>query len=81
MSDFFLRGFSIGLKQIVGRHQESGRAKATLQPVVFPEGFLQRMEFPISGEALDSEDFRAGLINFKNQKPEELKEDWPELEY
>src|SRR5262249_53349107 len=41
------------------RHDHPGRAETALQPVLFPETFLQRVQLAVRGEPLDRRDGRS----------------------
>ena len=51
--------FRIVVQQIDGGHDHARRAVAALQPVFFPEPFLQGVQLVALGKALDSDDLRA----------------------
>jgi len=58
MTYFVIRGIGVLLEQVVCRHNHAWRTKATLQPVAFPESFLQRMQVAVLGQPFDGSDMR-----------------------
>src|SRR5262245_59229231 len=59
VADLGLARTLVPLEELVGRHDHPGRAEAALEPVLLPEGVLDRMELPVLGEPLDGEDVGA----------------------
>src|SRR3989304_3123183 len=57
-ADFFFRWVGVCLEEMLSTHQHPRRAKTALQPVVFPEGFLERAELTVLGKALHRLDLR-----------------------
>src|SRR5262249_48067464 len=59
LSDLAFRRVRVALEQVAGGQDHAGRAKAALQTVLLPEGFLERMELSILGKPLDRRQTRA----------------------
>src|SRR5229473_322897 len=57
--DLFLRRLGIALEELRGRHDHARRAEAALQPVLLPEGVLDRVQLAVLGHAFDRGDLRA----------------------
>ena len=56
VADLSVRRLRVLGEQVGGGHDHAGRAEAALQPVLFPEGLLQRVQRAISREPLDGGD-------------------------
>src|SRR5437588_1056385 len=48
-ADLFLAGVGIMLQQFIGGHQKTRGTKATLKPLLLPEGFLEWMHLSRAG--------------------------------
>jgi hypothetical protein len=59
LADFRFGRIGIALQQRVARHHHSRRAVAALKSVMFDEGFLNRAQLAVLGEAFDGRDFPA----------------------
>src|SRR5713226_4073485 len=57
--DLFLRRLGIALEELRRRHDHARRAEAALQPVLLPEGVLDRVQLAVLGHAFDRGDLRA----------------------
>src|SRR5438093_815588 len=66
LADLALRWRRVVLQQRHGRHDHPRRAEPALQPVLFPEAFLQRMQATVGREALDRGDRRAVGLDRKD---------------
>ena len=62
--DFVSRGVGIGIQQHSCRHDHAGRAEATLSRPMLDEGFLNRMQVPVLGQAFDR--LHLGTLNFRH---------------
>src|SRR5262245_8060138 len=59
LTDLALGRLRVVLQQSDRRHDHPGRAETALQPVFFPEAFLQRVQLAVRGEPLDRRDGRS----------------------
>jgi hypothetical protein len=59
LADLALGRLRVVLQQPDRRHDHPGRAETALQPMFFPEAFLQRVQLAVRGEALNRRDCRS----------------------
>src|SRR5579885_843343 len=64
-ADLGLGGAGVIGEQLLGGQDHSRRAKSALQPVLVPEGFLQRVEFAVDGQAFNRGDLAAVGLQVK----------------
>src|SRR5262249_51464016 len=57
----------VGLEKLFSGHDHARGAEAALQRMLVPEGFLQWVEPPIRGKALDGEDFPSVRLDCKHR--------------
>jgi hypothetical protein len=62
-ADFLFRGIGVPIENLLGRHDHTRRTEPALQSVLVPEGFLDSMELPVGGQALDRKNVRAVGLN------------------
>src|SRR6185295_13914328 len=53
-------------KQLDAGHDHAGRTIPALQPMAFPETFLDRVQLAVFGQAFDGSDFGAIRLNGEN---------------
>ena len=70
-ADLFVRRRGIVLQQLVRRHDHPGRAETALQPVLVPEGFLDRMQRAVAAQPFDGRNRAAvGLDGETGARPD-----------
>ena len=67
LPNFAIRGLRIVAQKLQRAEKHSWSAKPTLQSMVLPESFLQRMEFTPFGEPFDRRHFRPIGLNSEDE--------------